>query len=332
MINMSRRKTQQTDFTLTVLVPRPMSSIEDGRRLLGLFTNRFPRRALERFGESEPLKDRFDLSAPDAALEAVWGRPGFTFIAEGPETLLYVHATPPAKGRPGRTRVTLVRFQSSSRDDFEAVCAFVSEASSIWAADFAAAHVLTTQELEGRLEKIRVHPTVWPIAPGEQTVRYLRDRVHREGFATVLQNMANVISIPTLQKGLPHLSWFTVFGRPYIEMFGRERIFSIPAFEVREISEAAVRVQLTEDLEDSQKSWDNFARIRKECEEHLGLDAFRGDEEDPTRRASRVPDFFPGCEQAESEAQRRGVVARVGIPGPGGSLRTIDIVRRKDPK
>jgi len=51
-----------------------------------------------------------------------------------------------------------------------------------------------------------------------------------------------------LKKRLPEISWGTVFGEPYIELFGRERILNAPFDKVEEWHSNHIFCKLTPDL------------------------------------------------------------------------------------
>jgi hypothetical protein len=92
-----------------------------------------------------------------------------------------------------------------------------------------------------------------------------------------------------LRKGLPDLYWGTVFGRPYVELFGRERLSGVPAAVKVELAPALFYIQLTERLNDVIERPEVVDKARQAAKEHLGLDAFVTAE-----GAARVPAFsFP---------------------------------------
>lgn len=82
-----------------------------------------------------------------------------------------------------------------------------------------------------------------------------------------------VLLTDDLQQGLPNLTWVTVFGEPYRELFGN-RLESAPAHRVVPL-ETSVLVQLTEKPESVSKSFSEFQARRKAVQEHLDCNAFR---------------------------------------------------------
>ena len=67
----------------------------------------------------------------------------------------------------------------------------------------------------------------------------------------------------------PELAWINYFGRPYIDLFGREKLLSAPCYRTFEISEDLIGLQMTEDLFQPIPS-----DVRYAVKKHLGEDAF----------------------------------------------------------
>src|SRR5262249_23931444 len=77
-----------------------------------------------------------------------------------------------------------------------------------------------------------------------------------------------------LRKYLPDIYWMTVFGRPYLELFSRERLLACPAYRVKELENGSIAVQLTPELKDIATEEAAFERGREDARNHLGNDAF----------------------------------------------------------
>lgn len=67
----------------------------------------------------------------------------------------------------------------------------------------------------------------------------------------------------------PELAWINYFGKPYIELFGREKLLSAPCFRTFEIGKNLIGLQMTEDLFQPIPS-----DVRYAVKKHLGEDAF----------------------------------------------------------
>jgi hypothetical protein len=77
-----------------------------------------------------------------------------------------------------------------------------------------------------------------------------------------------------LNKCLPDIYWTTVFGKPYVELFSRERLLSCPAYRVKELDNGSIVVQLTPELKDIAAEEAAFERARQDARNHLNSDAF----------------------------------------------------------
>lgn len=83
-----------------------------------------------------------------------------------------------------------------------------------------------------------------------------------------------------LATGLPDFYWGMVFGKPYCELFGVERLLTTPAYAVKRLGEALVYVQLTADVNDCEHNHTAVMQARQLAKKHLGFDAFMPDERD----------------------------------------------------
>ena len=92
-----------------------------------------------------------------------------------------------------------------------------------------------------------------------------------------------------IKDNLAQLAWATVFGPPYVRMFGRERLLSAPAAVVEEIAPEMIYIQVTPDVQDVVKDLRGFFAARRRVKEHIGPDAFF----DPAKGKGpyRVPKF-----------------------------------------
>ena len=78
----------------------------------------------------------------------------------------------------------------------------------------------------------------------------------------------------TLRHWLPDLYWGTVFGKAYVDMFGLDCLLSAPAYEVKQLSDEAVYLQLSPNLQDLHDDFDAVQAVRDAVKDHLGRDAF----------------------------------------------------------
>lgn len=83
-----------------------------------------------------------------------------------------------------------------------------------------------------------------------------------------------------LASGLPDFYWGMVFGKPYCELFGIERLLGTPAHTVKRLGEAMVYVQLTADVNDCEYNHAAIVQARQRAKKHLGFEAFIPDQRD----------------------------------------------------
>lgn len=98
------------------------------------------------------------------------------------------------------------------------------------------------------------------------------------------------LSTFVMRESLPNLYWVTVFGRPYINLFGKERLLSTPAAVVREIAEDVVYMQLTEHLMDNRKQAERVEVVRQGAKRHLDSNVFFDPQLSPNH-VYRTPEF-----------------------------------------
>lgn len=75
-----------------------------------------------------------------------------------------------------------------------------------------------------------------------------------------------------LEHGIPSLYWQTLLGRPYVELFGTQRILDAPASQVRHTGWGMI-LQLTESAP-TDASWPEFRARRDAVADQLGRAAF----------------------------------------------------------
>lgn len=103
---------------------------------------------------------------------------------------------------------------------------------------------------------------------------------------------------------LPGAYWGTILGPAYVELFGAERIATVPAHVVERLDDGHFYLQLTPRLDDTRRSPDEVRAARERVMEHLGRDAFwqpgygrpimrRGQPVRPPGRAPTFADLAP---------------------------------------
>lgn len=77
-----------------------------------------------------------------------------------------------------------------------------------------------------------------------------------------------------LRHWLPDIFWGTVFGPPYVALFGKDRLLSAPVAVAEEIGEDMVYIQLTDGVADVANDPAGMALRRKAFKDYIGVDAF----------------------------------------------------------
>lgn len=77
-----------------------------------------------------------------------------------------------------------------------------------------------------------------------------------------------------LRHWLPDVFWGTVFGPPYVRLFGKECLMTAPAFIVEELGPETVYVQLTERISDAIEGSAKIQASRELFKQHLQSKAF----------------------------------------------------------
>jgi hypothetical protein len=296
-----------SEFFLEIAVPGRISSRRAGECFLNLVVRHFSDAVPERLGNTEPLTKKFDAKNIGGALD-LWGT-GPNFIAGRRDRKLYLMVSfwPVASNRPRHSSITFFNVAADPNSVYD----FLIDASEAFDADYGFAHPLTQVEVNERIDNVRERMLTKPsfrvqfseqvksqikkhgyigmtqpqlfasiesatMVPGgpelaDREFRRLTGRVEKEGFARVLSTM--IIEGIHIDKYLPGLFWVNVFGRPYLEIFGRERLLSSPAAQIREGTNR-IALTTTSLLEDTAASWSEFKAIRNRCTNHLNSDAF----------------------------------------------------------
>jgi len=82
------------------------------------------------------------------------------------------------------------------------------------------------------------------------------------------------ITTHQLRQGLPDLYWLTLFGRPYVNLFGRERMLSVPNVVVEEPARDLFSIRLSEDVSDVVSRSDELFELAQQVKQHLNHNAF----------------------------------------------------------
>ena len=103
-------------------------------------------------------------------------------------------------------------------------------------------------------------------------------------------NQDLTITTHQLRQGIPGLYWLTLFGKPYVNLFGRERILSSPDAIIEEPARDLFSIQLSEDIRAVATNSDELLQNAQRIKQHLNSNAFFDNELGPDY-AYNVPDF-----------------------------------------
>jgi hypothetical protein len=255
-----------SDVFFQILSPLPLNRDQDARKVFQLWADNAFHFLPNRWGLYEPLRHHFSLSTLDEAIRT-W------------EYAYHMKRTASPKLRssifmqygPHRDHTTwTIRLKNVKDFEQPAFCKLLECAATAFSADFAFIHRITEAEISrGR---------------ANGSISFL-DRAHTEKHLFLVTH--------DLNKCLPDIYWTTAFGRPYVELFSRERLLSCPAYRVKELDNGSIVVQLTPELKDTAAEEAAFEQVRQDARNHLNNDAFF----DPAKGLDyryRVPEFVWG--------------------------------------
>lgn len=249
-------------LALEILSPLPLTSREDGRMMFDLWQQYLPGLLPDRFGNWEPIDRPFDSKNIESALDS-WRWP-FLALKRKPVVYSSIWMRKGVEQRLHATWKFELNATAVTQDD---LVAFLKAASVALKADFSCLQLLTPSELErGRASEVVT-------ALNKQATKF-------------------TFSIPSkkLQERIPDLFWATVFGAPYLTMFGRDRLLTAPSYRAESLSNEAVYLQMTQSLFGHEFDSLVLDAARSRVKAHLGADAFFQSERDRSI-GYRAPQF-----------------------------------------
>ena len=255
-----------TEVFFEILSPLPLSRHQDARRLFQLWADNAFHFLPNRWGLYEPLRHHFSLSTLDEAIRT-WEYAYHVKRTTTPRLSANIFM----QYGPHRDHSTWDIYLKNVKD-FEqfAFCQLLECAAAAFSADLGFIHSITDAEVS----RGRANGSI--------------------GFVNAAHTEKNLYLVTHhLSKFLPDIYWTTVFGRPYVQLFSRERLLSCPAYRVKELDNGSIVVQLTPELKDIAAEEAAFERVRQEARNHLNNDAFFDLAKGPDYRY-RVPEFVWG--------------------------------------
>ncbi|NVB37057.1 hypothetical protein G6O69_04390 [Pseudenhygromyxa sp. WMMC2535] len=246
-------------ITIQVLTPEDISSANWADTLLQPLT--VPSSCLRptKIGNYEPVKAKF-ISPQQPSL--IW-KNQVIWKTKKPKAEGFITISSPTGAFPSHSGVDLWVLQHEKNQEKTLVSIFKQWSTSSLA-DIGYIHLLTKTDIErGTLS-------------GEVSVVDQRIPSYSMHWST-----------RSLRKQLPNIHWGMVFGSPYIDLFGREKLLSAPAHRVWETPSGQIFLQLTSSLFDLEHDYEHVHKTRERVKEHLGADAFYK----PRRSTYHAPRF-----------------------------------------
>lgn len=237
---------------LNLLTMRDLNGEQAGRNVIEILERSCPVLLPQRYGNYEPLKLAFQASNLATVLRH-WKFP-FLWKRTKPTVEGSVWMAPA-----GRLDHSTVAVQWGSKNlALDSSVQLLQNWSIRLDADFAFIHQLNEQEIIRGTTSGVVHS------------------LNRKGTKYIM-----FLPKHRLRKSIPDLYWATVFGPPYVELIGIDKLLSAPAAIVRQISKEMVYLQLMQNSHDMTKNYSFFEKTRANVKAHLGEDLFfdrdRGD-------------------------------------------------------
>ena len=205
--------------------------------------HQLPDLKVDRYGIYEPVRNKLDDNALDDIVSL--SKRANSVLMKGKGTLVIL-------GKPtDHERYTRASLTLSGSANVESGIKFVDAFAKLYSADFAFMHRLAEDDINYSVAAecaILLDPS-------------------RNGYTLT-------VSTKKLTNCVPDIYWYTVFGRPYIDLFGRETILSAPANRVLELSSDLISLQLSDKITDLQSFPKELREMREAIKRHLGPDSF----------------------------------------------------------
>lgn len=233
------------ELLINILTPEKLVSQASGKKVLELLDSIYPDFSPEKYGSYEPLRQIYDAKHPEKALE-IWGK-AFLWKRKNPRVEGTIW---PAWG-PRLTHTWLTLSIEARKADNQKIADFLQQASVSLDADFAFAHILT----EFDITRGNSNGTIFCLDP-------------------IKKRFSLTVTTKELLKYIPDIYWATVFGQPYVQHFGRDKILSAPAHIVRELNNGSIYLQISESPLDLVTEPAYLDLVRQAIKNHLNQDSF----------------------------------------------------------
>ena len=255
-----------SDVYFEILSPLPLNRHQDARKLFQIWADNASRFFPDRWGLYEPLRHRFSLSSLEEAIRT-WEFVYYVKRKAAPKLSSSIFMQIGPHRQHSNWTIDLENVKDFDQPAF---CKLLHRAAVEFSVDFGFIHRVGEMEM--------------PRGLANDTIGFL-DTAKTEKFFNVPS--------PMLKKFVPDIYWMTVFGKPYVELFSRERLLSCPAHHTYELDNGSVVIQLTPELRDTAAEEAAFERARQDARNHLDCDAFFDPVKGPDYQY-RVPEFVWG--------------------------------------
>ncbi|MGA7614896.1 MAG: hypothetical protein WBX15_06920 [Thermoanaerobaculia bacterium] len=238
-------------LAIGLLTPLSMDDASSGARVLDILVRTAPELSPEFYGNFEPVKTPFQSIEESVG----WWKPPFlwkrTKRVRVDGAVWFTN-----RGNHSAVYITV----KARRPPIEQAVAFIQAAALTLSADLAYVHLMTEEETKSSRG---TYDTWYPIDIG--------------------------ITTHDLKNGIPNVCWAMVFGPAYVRLIGREKLRTAPCFDVKDLADEHVYLQVTADVEAIQQDFQDFDDLRQRIREHLGEQFFLARHPDDSARA--VPQF-----------------------------------------
>lgn len=235
------------DLYIEILSRRETWSVDDGRAIFQSWLDLVPLLTPERCGPTEPVRYPFTL---DTVL-ANWSSWSSFLLALRKKPSLWMMIFLGLNNKHSSLSINLDARMLARHVRTGALTEFLKSMAAGLAVDFGYVHLLT----EGDVPRGLASEAVRRASP---------DRLHYDLFVTT----------HLLRRYLPQVFWATVLGDPYVRLFGRSTLLSAPAYQVEELPDGAVYIQLSESPLDLRSRFAEVDAVRCAVETHLNHNAF----------------------------------------------------------
>jgi hypothetical protein len=230
---------------IEIQTPLLLNTRREHEMILDLWASHIPEYLPDRYGNSEPIDRVFDLSKRDEILTHF--RWPFLAVKEKPKVDTSIWMRSPKKLLHSSWKLSFTFGQVNINH----LILFLRAAAKALEADFCCLTMLTDSEIDfGRRNR-----TAWNL-----------DKKATRFFFSIHSQF--------LQQCLPDVYWTTIFGDPYVKMFGKDKLLSAPAHQVEALSDSLISIQMTESLESVKANPTAFVEAKMRLKSFLGDDAF----------------------------------------------------------